>query len=1596
MLLYFTMTNSIKIEWKILLLLFFAFMGKNTLLVGQIEVEPATISPFEPISLIENVFLGKGIEIKNITFKGIPEAVGFFSNGQQDINLSEGLVMTTGKAFEIMEPNTGGGSGAINQNLDTDVDLESITTGDIFDAVIYEIEFVPFSDTIEFNYVFASEEYPEFGCNCFNDVFGFFLQGPGFPTFQNIGLVPGTNDPVSVRTVHPIDPDGNAGGCVNGGSAPDCGPINEQFYNDNFNNPNWFFDGYTDVFTAKAKVVPCSTYTIKLTIADVKDALYDSAIFFEGRSFGSKVLEVATATLSLDGTIVEGCSDGLVHFSIPSPRNTDLVINYSLVGSAINGTDYDLITQTITIPTGDTLASVIIRAIEDNIPEGLDSVGITVDIDACESKTFWTYIRDNELVAPDLGIDQSICPGDQVQLDGSLNILLIDEKTINSPDNKNYNIPEIQENAPVPPGVNSVVAEIEVIGIQPFELIPAALKEICIILFHSRVDEMDIYLETPNGRFIELTTDNGGDGNDFSTTCFTPTATQSITDITPADAPFKDNYLPEGEWTSIWESGSPTNGSWKLYLKDDQLGIEGVLTNWWITFNPVYQINYQWDAADSISCLDCFDPIVNPTETTQYKITATDSYGCSVSDSITVNINTDIAAPVTICTAVTENSVTFGWTVITGATSYEININNSGWIVPNQSDTTHQITGLAFDETVNAQVRGIGGNCNVAIADVSCTTMLCVAPTPVEENKVNVSCTGRIDGSILVSSDIPDALFVLGTDTNSTGQFFALRAGTYTVFALAANKACDNSIDITIEEPEPLTIGVNEVVPLTCFESNDGLIDVSPNGGTEPYRYNWTSQNNFPDTNVLVNIPAGDYFLSVTDANNCGQTLFIPLPQPEKFIDTLIFQGESCFGGEDGTARLAISGGIGNVNILWSTNEVGNTIDNLAAGNYIVSITDDANCGDTLSFIIDSPPAIGLSSIITEASCSGINDGAATVMAQGGAGNFTFLWNDPLSQTTPTANALTVANYQVIVRDQTGCSDSLEVSVTSPNAIIIDTDLTPVSCFGDQDGVIDLAIAGGSPSYTLNWSDVGILNNQNRNNLSAGAYVVTITDANQCSETIPFSINSPPLIVTNLLTTSANCGLADGTITAETIGGDGSYSYQWNDVQNQTGTTANNLGRGNYSVLITDGTGCTSTASIEVQEEAGIELSISTTPVFCKGDNTGTATVVATGGNGNYLYLWDDSNAQETSTATNLLSGDYMILVLDDNGCESSIPVTIEDRSSLINITFDNQNINCFGEENGAITTSLSGGNPGYNYAWSNGQNSSNLNNIAAGTYLLTITDDKGCQKIDSTIINAPEEFFAEVLVEEISCPGNGDGQIEIIPMGGTAPYEFSLDGNRFSNRSQFGALLPGIYSPAIQDANNCSIPLEQILLEEGEELILSIADINLKSGDPILIKPDVLNGSGTLTFIWSGNNLTDLSCTDCAETLITPTSTQIYNVQVIDENGCDASTRFKVTVEKNRNIYVPTGFSPNNDGVNDRLTVHGPEGTSILFFKIFDRWGELVFASDTFEINDKSAGWDGTYGGRAMNTNVFAWIVEVQYLDGVTDVLKGHSTLIR
>jgi len=331
-----------------------------------------------PLELVENVLLGKGVEVSNINYTGHNQAIGQFNGSSSNINLDQGIILSTGSVLDHTDGFMGAKNGPVGPNnnasatqdwsLPGDDELSSLINGDpTYDAVILEFDFVPQGDTIEFEYVFASEEYPEYVFSGFNDVFAFFISGPGISSPKNLAVVPGTNDPISINQINETT---NASLYVTNGD----GMTEPQFSNPTVVN----FDGFTVPLKAIARVTPCETYHLRIAMADGGDEVYDSGVFLKGGSLNSNSDFEITQETSIDiGTpngIIEDCSYGTVNITRTKNIANSYTINYRILGSAVNGVDYSSITNSATFSSGEETISIQIEPLLDNLNEGDESV----------------------------------------------------------------------------------------------------------------------------------------------------------------------------------------------------------------------------------------------------------------------------------------------------------------------------------------------------------------------------------------------------------------------------------------------------------------------------------------------------------------------------------------------------------------------------------------------------------------------------------------------------------------------------------------------------------------------------------------------------------------------------------------------------------------------------------------------------------------------------------------------------------------------------------------------------------------------------------------------------------------------------------------------------------------------------------------------------------------------------------------------------------------------------------------------------------------------------------------------------------------------
>lgn len=1790
-----------------------------------LQATGANTPPFTPQNLIENIFLGQGVDVSNITFQGDPSAVGYFTGGQGPVGIERGIVLTTG---QVVSTNTVFGceadgvdfASSSNAGGGIEPDLDNLVSTMLNDVAVYTITFTPTSDTLRFKYCFASEEYPEYACSNFNDVFGFFIQGPNYPVPTNIALIPGTSLPVTINNIHPL----------NLSSAGPCPPTNEQFYNNNLNSTQQpTYDGFTDVFTAEAVVVPCQQYTIKLAIADAGDAFFDSAVFLEAKSFGTGSIRATVSTPSADGTLTEGCSNGSVTFSLPIPTDTDLPLDYNIWGSATNGVDYTFIASNQPIPAGSDQLQLIIQPLEDNVVEGTEFIAIDVQRDPCTRDTVYLYIRENALVAPALQADTTICLGELVQLDGTLPIPVPPPYVFSNP-----------QDIVITPTNTAVFSAINVFGVQPTTLDSGVIRSVCININHNWVDDLDVFLISPGGQFIELTTDNGANGDNYVQTCFTPTATTPINfpgPFAPASAaPFTGDFKPEGIWSDLW--GGPVNGQWRLQIVDDQNGFVGTLTEWSITFEPSYKINYSWTPNNTVSCPSCPITSVTPTQTTNYTVIATDSYGCQVYDSVTVLVQPTLSGTQVECGPSTVNSITFVWDLIPGSQGYEININGTGWISP-QTDTSHTVNGLNPNTVLTAEVRGINSisTCPAIISTATCSN--CAAPV-LSAIATSVSCFGSQDGTATISTDNqnPPYNFRVGATSNSDGLFNNLAAGayicvvtdasgctaqtnfivgspgviistlqnqsavscfgdadgiisisasggtgtlsylwndsqaqtspnavdlvagTYTVTITDLNgcfttsqftitqpspltcstissqvkcnggnsgsitasatggnssyqyawstgqtnsaisglsigtyqltvvdaKGCTTSTSVTLSEPPALTLSLT-TDSTSCANTLDGSITASPLGGSPPYQFSWSPSGS---GNPIVGLAQGTYTVTITDNNQCTNTASATLSGPAPLQATLSTTSVTCFGGSDGTALANPIGGNGGYQFLWNNPGIPQTTaqaSGLSAGNYTVTLTDNKSCTATASIAVNQGPPLQSSVVTQNPSCNNGTNGSATLQIIGGATPYQYLWSN--GQTGNPATALSAGSYTVTITDANQCSQTTTVLLDEPMEMNVVLSTTPALCHNTPGGSITATITGGSGSvYAALWEGPGGYTGQGLqlNALLAGTYVATITDGAGCSQTATTNVTQPttPLSVLLPAISDTICfNGTDGTASALAQGGTSPYSYSWNNPQQTQGNQINNLSAGVYSVTIRDANNCTITGSTQIIPKGELFVFAETTTPKCHNGQDGTASVsFASYGSSQFSpdalnFQWNTSPPQFSRVATGLPPGNYQVTATDSDGCtalqsaiventpllegsftsvkeqscfgttdaevtvngsggtppytyfwSSNVPVqTAQTATQLssgtyqVSITDAKQcvlvqaitlapapaiqmelivsDVKCFGENTGSIQALTNGGVPPFSYQWSTAANQDHVKEIGIGNYQVTVTDSNNCTLTRSAEVNGPASPLQGFSTARAAgCFESYDGQLEISATGGTAPYRYSLDGQTWNGSPIQIGLFAGVYQPSILDANGCTSLLQEVTITQNEPVQLDLGpDITIELGEDTQFNVQVLQATPPYELQWGAEGARWLSCTDCLSPVVSGlTFQQSFSLQLKDALGCTGHDTITVFLNKPRRVYVPTGFTPNGDNNNDLLMVHGQSSAKILEFKVFDRWGELLFEAYQFSPNAPAFGWDGRFRGQEVTPENYVWTLEVEYLDGVREVLFGHSALIR
>lgn len=939
---------------------------------GQLVVDNTTLTPEQ---LVQQILVGQGVTISNVQFNGsnpnaqiVQQQVGEFDGANSNVGLNAGVILATGNASLAEGPNSSGSAGnSVSLNNSTDPDLNAISSNTVNDWAILEFDFVPQGDTVRFEYVFGSDEYEEFSFSNYNDIFGFFISGPGINgtylnNAENIALIPGTTTPVTINNLNQTN--------------------NNSFYTPNAGGASVEYDGFTVVMEAVSEVQCGQTYHIKIAIADAGDHSYDSGVFLKANSFSSQGIDVSVQTVTGDTTIVEGCGGATFIFSRPEDDVANpLTVNFDISGTATNGTDYNNVNSQVTFPAGEDSVSITINPVQDGITEGPESI------------IFTTYIV-------------NAC-GDTIESEGTIWIvdalpvnIVMNDTTITCP------TPLI----PIVPVITSGVPQ------YTYDWSDGSTNDTLWV----PGDQSGTYT-------LEVTDNCGVTGNESVTvTYIAPTPldivfnsnTFNLCPSQSATITANNVVNAQGNVTYNWSTGDNTQSTtaspiagqpetWiYLTVEDDCISaidsVKLVLGD--VQIDDITVV----DASDCMPLIAVPDGEIHITTTpsggvtfdisgggftdnnmtgdfvalnggVNYFITATDANGCSSDTVVFVdNLNnpTTFNGPTNIV-----DIDCFG----AGNGAAEITNINGGATGAPYDVIWENTDGTTINETVNtagggdAQNTLHGGQWTVTVLDAGGCAMSqvfdIVEPdeliVDIDVNSV-VICHDESNGSIDMSpsggTGNPGTYDIQWSNGATTEDIDQIPGGTYTV-TVTDDNGCVATNSITLNNPAEIDVQL-VTTDATCFGNDFGSVQVNvieAQGSNTDWNYIYSPINYTTQDPNLGHLYAGPYTMQFFDSAGCNVIIPFNIGEPAPITfdvveDPSLCRANGLYPGNGSVSATNVQGGVGSYSYTWTsaTDTVYTpTWGGIPGGTYVIAINDGNNCvvSDTVQLDSLNPDA---------------------------------------------------------------------------------------------------------------------------------------------------------------------------------------------------------------------------------------------------------------------------------------------------------------------------------------------------------------------------------------------------------------------------------------------------------------------------------------------------------------------------------------------------------------------------------------------------------------------------------------------------------------
>jgi|GEM_PF-826033 len=908
-----------------------------------------------------------------------------------------------------------------------------------------------------------------------------------------------------------------------------------------------------------------------------------------------------------------------------------------------------------------------------------------------------------------------------------------------------------------------------------------------------------------------------------------------------------------------------------------------------------------------------------------YAIIVVDSLGCSDTTSAILNpgITPIIDSVQTVTPTCAGNDGEFTIFASGGTPPYQYTI--GGGLQP-----SNVFTGLGSGNYIAVVVDALG--CSDS------TIVILNNPIAVAIDSISVTPTscGSANGEIVVYANNGTPAYQYSIDGGGTYQgsnvFTGLGSGPYTIAVLDAN-GCTDTQTINIAPSTQLNI-VNVIgVDGTCGQNN-GTIEIILSGGVLNYMYSIDGGVTFQTSNIFMNLPPGTYPIVVEDAVGCSDNLmFTIISSSAPIIDSVVDTDPSTCGSMDGSIVIFATQGTPPIQYSidnGTTYQTSNSFPNLGAGTYDVIVSDSSGCADTTVVILQDPNAPVIDSISTVQPNCGQSDGSISIFLSGGNPNYEYSIDGGTTwQGANTFTNLPAGTYLITVQDFLGCQNSQQIILLASSLVNIASVTGTNATCGLNNGSIDIVVSGGTPpfSYTI---DGGTTTQTSPNfpNLPPGTYTVGVTDAAGCTATQQYVVgNDGNVQIDNIVETNpSSCNTVDGSLNITASGGQAPYQFSIdNGTTFQGSGVFTNLADGTYNVVVVDDNGCTQTATaILVEPNAPAIDTVLVTDPTC-GQSNGSIEIIVSGGSPSFEYSIDGGTTfQGGNTFINLPAGFYYIVVEDVVGCQVIDSVAISNPGAP-QLNLSSTDPIC-GNVDGTITINVNGGTPPFQYSIDGGATVSTNNtytNLPGGVYNIVVTDAAGCQAlnqlvlVDNGIVNISNAATTPPLC------GASNGSITVLTNGGTAPYEYSIDGGvTWQTSNIFNGLAGGSYTITVRDSNNCQDTETVVIADDGSPTIsVNTVDASCDNFDGQI---EIIVTGGTGPYQYSIDN----GGTYSGSNVFTGLGDGTYEIVLVDFNGCQVMDTVALSNSSATQVQI-TPSGPTDICFGDDLTLDAGSGYS-------------------------------------------------------------------